>query len=191
MTAAAASADPPHPPASFTSKYVRRCLLSLLHPSLHTSRRETHPGEANNRNDSRCMTCVPSEIPQGPEVGPYQPLEPHGCQRCHQSGPAQPKSCQNDHSDATGPEGGAVGQTADCYDSGHQLSCHEAVQCHWLQGSKGSGTEKLPQRPVATGRSVQTGESVFSLSKCVFILILMYLQGRRLLLHAETVSAAN
>lgn len=134
------------------------------------------------------MSSAPSEIPQGPEVGPYQPLEPH---ECHQPGPAQPEICHHDHSDAAGPEGGAVGQTADCYGSGHQLSCHEAAQCHWLQGSKGSGTEKLPQRPVVTGRSVQTGESVFSLSKCVFIVVLMYLQGRRLLLYAETVSAAN
>lgn len=36
-----------------------------------------------------------------------------------------------------------------------------------------------------------TGKRQFSLSKCVLIIILMYLQGRRLLLYTEAVSAAN
>lgn len=151
----------------------------------------TPPSEKHTREKTNCYydtmltPSVPSEVPQGPEVGPYEPLQPH---RCRQYGPAEPKTCHDTHSHATG---GAVGQTADSYGSAHQLSCQETGQCHWLQGQD-SGTEKLPQRPVATGRSVsKAAECLFSLSKCVLVIVLLYLQGWGLLLYTETVSEAN
>ncbi|TNM95404.1 hypothetical protein fugu_016487 [Takifugu bimaculatus] len=91
---------------------------------------------------------------QGPQVGAYESLPPHKCHCCHHYVPAKPKACHNRHSNAGGPSGerGTVGQTLDHYGSAHQLSCHEAVQCHWLQGSKDSGAQKPAQRPGATVR---------------------------------------
>lgn len=128
---------------------------SLGRPSSSCQQVCLSPTTATNRNYTRLMYSVPSEISQGPQVGAYESLPPH---RRHHYGPAQPKTCHNCHSNSAGPcaERSTVGQIVDRYGSAHQLSCHEAAQCHWLQGSKDSGAQKRTQRPVPTVRSVSS-----------------------------------
>ncbi|CAG10526.1 unnamed protein product [Tetraodon nigroviridis] len=100
--------------------------------------------------DSCSSPCRPSSSCQ-----PYQ--QAHQCHGCHQHGPAPPKTCH-----AAGPCD--EGQTVDSYGSAHQLPRHQTEQCHWLQGSKDSRTERVPRRPGATGRSVPTQKrATFSL----------------------------
>lgn len=72
------------------------------------------------------------------------------------------------------------------------ISCRVTKRCSvsGCRGQRAAGQRNSPSGLWRQEGQIKQGKVCF-LSKCVFIIILMYLQGQRLLLHAEAVSAAN
>uniref|UniRef100_UPI0037E964A7 protein dispatched homolog 2 n=1 Tax=Semicossyphus pulcher TaxID=241346 RepID=UPI0037E964A7 len=92
------------------------------------------------------------QVPQCPRSGLYDSSQSRKCPHCSHYSPIKLKTCQDCHSNTTGPhaEGGLkVGHSCS---SAHQTSRHGAVRCHWLHGSNESGAQKPKQRHVVTVR---------------------------------------
>ncbi|XP_044231584.1 protein dispatched homolog 2 [Thunnus albacares] len=93
------------------------------------------------------------QVPQGPRAGAYDSLQPRKCPHCSHQEPIKPNTCQDCHSNTTGPhaEGVVVVKMGHSCSSAHQ-SRHSAVRCHWLHGSNEGRTQKPTQRHVVAVR---------------------------------------
>ncbi|KAM6968425.1 protein dispatched homolog 2 [Tautogolabrus adspersus] len=94
------------------------------------------------------------QVPQCRQSGLYDSSQPRKSPHCSHYKPTKLKTCQDCHSNKTGPhaEGDGVNKVGHSCSSAHQSSRHSAVRCHWLHGSNESGAQKPKQRHVVTVR---------------------------------------
>ena len=117
---------------------------------------------SSSSSSSSSSSQLYHQVPQGPPYHPSpQPPSRHPPEHghcCTHHQPTRGNACPNTHpvTDGSHPDcstGLSIGgKTGHGRSPAHVPSCHNAVRCHWLQGSHEGGAQKRKQRHVVTVR---------------------------------------